>query len=589
MNEEAKYANKKKGVRGSIGTKIFVIMALLIVIYVAIVEANISALYKISNNTSIMGDVYLEAVSLEGAATTYVEQLRMYAFEGYNNYWVDAVDSKIVLLDESILNLDGKIDMLRALAPSIDDEKISQSVNDYIVDVTNYSNFCKEILKDLNGRDMISLTAHIYDLDNHYDAVKNSQDEFGNDISEAANDLQSKTNTRVDGTRVFNIIMLFVFVIFALLSIVIMNRTVSKPAKVSSNLMKNIVEKIDNGEGDLTERIPIRSSDEVGQMAEGINGFLDELQSIIRILKEQSVLLSDVSKSVNDEVAISGDNAGNVSAAMEQMAASMQEISATLGQIASGSDSVLKEIDEMNNNVQDGVRLVHDIKTRAGEMHEKSVASKTETSANVEDIRAALNAALEESRNANKINSLTQEILDISSQTNLLSLNASIEAARAGEAGKGFAVVADEIRSLADSSADTASNIRTISAIVTEAIEKLTSNAEAMLKFIDENVMRDYDGFVDVANQYREDAESVDKILNVFASATGEIAETMNAMNSGINDISTAVDDSAQDVTNVADNAVTLVTALEQIHKESKNSEDISKLMSDEVERFKKV
>ncbi len=267
----------------------------------------------------------------------------------------------------------------------------------------------------------------------------------------------------------------------------------------------------------------------------------------------------------------------------------MEEISATLGQIASGSDSVMTEIEQMNSYVQDGVHLVRDISKRADEMHRETMASKEETATNVKRIKETLNAALEDSRSVEKINELTQEILGISSQTNLLSLNASIEAARAGEAGKGFAVVAGEIRGLADSSAVTASNIQSISATVTEAVERLAMNAETMLKFVDGKVITDYDTFVEVVDQYQQDADSVHEILNNFAENAAEIAETMKAMNTGISDISIAVDESAKEVTNVADNAVSLVDAINQIQTESENSKNISQMLSDEVERFKKV
>ena len=128
---------------------------------------------------------------------------------------------------------------------------------------------------------------------------------------------------------------------------------------------------------------------------------------------------------------------------------------------------------------------------------------------------------MEERKNVDKINELTGNILDIASQTNLLALNASIEAARAGEAGKGFAVVADEIRNLADNSRDTANDIQNISNMVTGAVDALAGNAEKMIQFISEHVMKDYDGFVDVADQYQNDADEMNLILMDFANKSG--------------------------------------------------------------------
>lgn len=294
-------------------------------------------------------------------------------------------------------------------------------------------------------------------------------------------------------------------------------------------------------------------------------------------------------ETVSREIDESNESAGNVSDAMEQMSATMEEISATLGQMATGSDSILMEIQAMESKVNDGVGLVVGIKQRAKDMHQSTLESKEASGQIIIDIRKTLETAVEESRSVEQINQLTGDILNITSQTNLLALNASIEAARAGEAGKGFAVVADEIRVLADSSRDTANNIQMISNQVTGAVERLADNAETMLRFIDERIMKDYDGFVEVVGHYEKDADSVNDILSEFARNTEEISSTIQAMNTSTNDIAVAVDDSAKGVVDVAESAASLVGAITHIQKETENNQKISMQLSNEVNRFKNL
>ncbi len=575
--------------KGSIGAKIIGTMMTMIVIIVLTIVADIGALWRIGEYNGVIGDTCLALERLNGQLSASIEEMQMYSYLLRYEQVGDTAAFYRSALETITQDVQSYGLNLRDRAQNTKDENLMAVTDRYLLSVSELVSCAERLKAASEALDRDSFTAEATVLEGYITSMKERETEFAGAMDTYCRNIMEGSSVKISGTYTFDMVMCGVILITAALGLLVVARTVSGPARKSRNQVDDIVKKIENDEGDLTERIPVFSNDEIGQMAVGINNFIEQLQIIMRKLKTESENLKNSAAAVNAEVGTSNESAGSVSAAMEEMSASMEEISATLGQIASGSDAVMAAIEQMNSHVQDGVRLVRDISNRADEMHHDTLESKEETAGNVESIRTDLQAALADSRSVEKINGLTQEILAISSQTNLLSLNASIEAARAGDAGRGFAVVADEIRGLADSSAATASNIQSISATVTEAVERLAKNAEGMLKFVDDKVMKDYDTFVEVVNQYRQDAESVHDILNEFAGNAGDIAETMKAMNAGISDISIAVDESAKGVASVADNAVSLVDAINQIQAESENSKNISQMLSDEVERFKKV
>ena len=206
----------------------------------------------------------------------------------------------------------------------------------------------------------------------------------------------------------------------------------------------------------------------------------------------------------------------------------------------------------------------------------------------LQEIRTVLQQSMENSKSVAKIQDLTDEILNISSQTNLLALNASIEAARAGEAGKGFAVVADEIRDLAEDSRKTANNIQNISQTVTDGVEQLVDDSQKMLNFINDTILSDYDRFVETAVNYSDDAENINRIIEEVSKNSSSLEMTMKEMNSGINEIAITIDESTKGVTDVAEGSSTLVSSIEEIEIEAKESHDIGQSLRTEAEVFKK-
>ena len=186
------------------------------------------------------------------------------------------------------------------------------------------------------------------------------------------------------------------------------------------------------------------------------------------------------------------------------------------------------------------------------------------------------------------MNDLTNEILSISSQTNLLSLNASIEAARAGEAGRGFAVVADEISQLANSSREAANNIQNINNMVVAAVNELIKNANTIVDYTNETILPDYDGFVNAGKQYNEDAVHVNEIVSRFNAMSAHLKQLMESITDSINGINTAVDESTNSTANVAANTSDLVRDIGEIANAMDNNKQVAGNLSEEAERFVK-
>ncbi len=401
--------------------------------------------------------------------------------------------------------------------------------------------------------------------------------------------IMQHSDIRVEGTATFNMILIVLIVVLMFITTIVVRKTIANPAKDASSHLAGIVQKIEEDRGDLTERIQTKSKDEVGQLVEGINGFLDQLQGLIQKIQAESAnMMSSVSE-VTGQVDESNKSAMNVSAATQELAASMEEITATLSQIAEGSTQILQQVQDINVDAQQGAGNVQEIQERARDMKAEAEQSKETAIGVFAETGASLQRAVEESKSVEQINTLTGNILEIASRTNLLALNASIEAARAGEAGKGFAVVAEEIRTLADNSRETASNIQQISEVVTAAVDMLAQEASRMLDFVNEDVVPDYDKFVNIIVQYEKDADFMGSTLTSFASQAAVMAETMQGMTQGINDVSVTIDESANAVTGVAEDATQLVNAIAMIQHETANNQSISEKLEEEVRRFEKV
>ena len=350
--------------------------------------------------------------------------------------------------------------------------------------------------------------------------------------------------------------------------------------------LRDIIKSIEEGRGDLTKRVQSFCTDEIATLSAGINVFIETLHKIMGQINVSSTQLGDIVKLVSEKVDTTNDNSVDISTAMENLSASMEEVSSTVEGIKDNvgiADSNIAELAGESHKLYD---YANQMQERARAMEQEAVENSKTTSEVVDGIVESLKRAIEDSKSVEKVNSLTDEILNISSQTNLLSLNASIEAARAGDAGRGFAVVADEISQLANSSREAASNIQAINNMIVKAVNELIQSSDDMVKYITENILPDYENFVKAGRQYNDDAVHVNETVTMFNNMSDKLKEMMENITSAITEIASTVDESADSVSNVAANTNGLVRDIGEIASAMDDNKQVAGSLEEEADRF---
>ena len=370
---------------------------------------------------------------------------------------------------------------------------------------------------------------------------------------------------------------IMVISIFALIiALTVVLKRVVKPVVSAKNEISAIIAGLDQGHGDLTQRITIRSSDEIADLSRGINTFIDKLQEILKMIIENTHSMENVVSGVQESVQNSNDNASALSAVTQQLASTMSEVGVSAGIINQNASAIRTDVEEIalkSTSINDYTKQMH---LSADQMESKARTYMEETGSRVSEILKVLNSAIEDSKSVDKVNSLTNDILSISGQTDLLALNASIEAARAGDSGRGFMVVAEEIRLLAEDSKAAANRIQDINRVVTDAVHNLARNANNLVLYLNESILPELGNFVQSGVQYRENASYIENVMNEFTDKTDRLKHTMDEIASSINSITQAIDEGAKGVSGAAESTQVLVRDMETISNQMMENQRIA-------------
>lgn len=380
--------------------------------------------------------------------------------------------------------------------------------------------------------------------------------------------------------------MLIIMIIIFAASVVVTVKTIIAPTVAYEKKLREITKKIDEKNGDLTQRIPVQTGDEVGKLVQGVNLFILTLQKIMSEIVLSSVDLDRTFINVNGSITEANDNSRDISAAMEEVAATMDAVSSTISEINENTASVGADVDNVTNVTRNIHEYTLEMRQRAEELEQTAVTNKNGTNEMMETILTRLNQAIENSGSVARVNELTNEILSISGQTNLLALNASIEAARAGEVGKGFAVVADEIRQLADSSRETANKIQNINGIVVSAVNELSQSANEIMKYISSTILPDYDNYAISGKQYREDAEEVSSAMDKCLKRMDNLTAHISALVEQMAGIAKSVEECSQGISASAESTSKLVEEINHVHENVESSVQVVQNLKQHSDAF---
>ncbi len=427
--------------------------------------------------------------------------------------------------------------------------------------------------------------------------ISNNLGMLNNTIGNSMNDLLEFSDTeltegksylqgKVEGSYTLIVAVVAILIVTAILVLIVAHRIIVMPIQKIAQVINGMIEDIHNNRGNLTERVPVQTKDEIAMLAAGVNEFLDILQDVIGGVISCSDEINRQQLHVNEVVEVTNQNAGDTSATMEELAASMEEVSATVGYVSDNTREAEASVGDMVDQAVNGTKFAEEIRSRAEELRKLAQESRATADDMIKEFDVSLNASIEDSKQIEKIGNLTADILSIASKTNLLALNASIEAARAGEAGKGFAVVADEIRQLADNSKQTAGNIRQISAGVVAAVMTLAENAGNLVKFINERVLPDYEILERTGEQYLNDSITIDRMMGEMRDSMENIGGMMRSVAESNENITNNVRESAQGVGGVVNNTAALAENMKGIVEALNQVSDVVSHLSEQTACF---
>ncbi len=387
-------------------------------------------------------------------------------------------------------------------------EEIGPSLEEYIASA--------EIMSELAIKDRKMAREQLSEFLKVFDQLQARQAQVSDLIERSARESQAAAGqTSTTSQTAIQIICIVTLVVLAVSSFLII-RSITQPLEECVGLMDQIAQ------GDLTKRLQVNRTDELGNLARAVNQMQDSLRVTIESVSATAERVATGSEEISSSATQQAQGAETQKDQAHQVATAMQEMAATVLQVTENSNKAAGAAQKAADTARDGGKIVEQtlLKMRA------ISNSVGETARKVQDL----------GESSNQIGEIIGVIDDIADQTNLLALNAAIEAARAGEQGRGFAVVADEVRKLAERTSkatkEIAQMIKSIQLETRSAVEAM----QAGTRQVNEGVETTTAAGQSLAEIIRM-AEQVGEMVTQIATASTQQSSAAEEVNESVEQI----------------------------------------------------
>ncbi len=356
--------------------------------------------------------------------------------------------------------------------------------------------------------------------------------------------------------------------------------------KRSVNKLNDKVKELASGSGDLRREIDIRSGDELEEIAKNMNAFLGQIRDLVKEVAQSTDDILEAGEELNTTVK-------NNSMVMSGMNSEIQDISANMEESVICSRALSESLADSAEHIAAFAKNVEGIcamvqKANANAQNTSVLAKENRKNAldTIEVLQDRIRKTKDDVAKIEQVKNIAEEIGTIASQTRMLSLNAQIEAARAGAMGAGFAVVATEVGKLSNDIDRAVAEINHINGQVLTAVDALTEALAEMIRFMGEDVAKDYDAFAALGEEYGNTTDTIRVQMTEIGKQSAQISQNISDINASVQTITTTVTMTAESAHGLAESTNQIAESFEGLCEASQKNTQHSENLNEQVGKY---